>query len=307
MKKLLFVVFVLALFVIAGCKGNNNKEQGPFIGGTNGVALSFQEGAPVSQFAVSDNVPIKVVLKNTGEDDVVGGEAEVKLYGLPMEEYNLNSDYKIVGQNVIGLQKGVVEDGGEAVIDMGVLKYDGVYTSSLEPVIKAKVCYPYTTKSTLTVCANSRAIIEAGGESTCSIDGEKISSTKVSSSPIQVTSFTEQLSAKDDLTFRIVIENKGTGEVFRDDSTCADLDSSITKIENQDRIKFTITPSDIVCTSYDGTQSNQGYVKLEQGRKTLLCTMKVENAGSSYDRQVNINLDFKYIESVSKQLTILEA
>ncbi|MBS3172274.1 hypothetical protein J4438_01670 [Candidatus Woesearchaeota archaeon] len=306
MKKILVVILILALFIVAGCN-KDVVEDGPFVGGTNGVSISFQEGTPISEFVVEDSIPVKVVLKNSGENDVLTGQAEVKLYGLLMQEYSLDESYKVVNQNIIGLKKDVVEEGGEAVVDMGTLKYTGVYSNSLEPVLKAKVCYPYKTISTITACASSREIIEAGGESTCVIDGEKISTTKVSSSPMQVTSFTEQLSGKDSVTFRVVIENRGIGEVYKDDQTCTNLDIPVTKSESQDKIKFTVTPEDITCTTYEGTQSNSGYIKLETGKKTLICNMKVNNAGSNYIRQININLDFKYMESVSKQLKILEA
>jgi hypothetical protein len=305
MKKLLFVVLLLALVFIAGCK-EKAPEDGPFLGGSSGVSIAFQEGAPISEFVVSDSIPIKVVLKNSGENDIESGKTEVKLYGLAMQEYGLDETYKPVTQNIIGLQKNVVEEGGEAVVDMGILKYTGVYSNSLEPVLRAKVCYQYQTKSTITACATSREVIEAGGESICMVDGEKISSTKVSSSPIQITSFLEQLNGKDSVTFRIDIENKGLGELYKEDSTCSSLDIPITKSDSQDKVKFIVTTEDITCTTYEGTQSNKGYVKLEAGKKTLICTMKVQNAGSNYERQVNVELDFKYTESISKQLKILE-
>ncbi len=303
-----FVILGLLVFmlVVAGCK-KEVVEEGPFIGGTDGVKISFMEGAPLSEFSVSESVPVKVLVNNEGEYDVPENSVEVKLYGLAMSEYGLSSDYKVVQPSLLGKKKDEREDGAEITLDMGTLKYQGDVSGSLDANLLAKVCYPYRTESRIKACATSRQISEGGGEAVCSLAGEKISSSKVSSSPVQVTSFTETLSGSDRVGFRVIIENKGMGNVYMDDSECAGLDDPAVKFDKKDKVHFRFEQEDVECATLDGQKTNEGYIRLDNGVKTLMCTMPVENTGSSYERELTLYLDFKYTDSVSKNIKILEA
>lgn len=314
-KKIIPLVLLVFILLIAGCKEEEVVE-GPFVGGSNGLKLSFAEGAPISEFAMDRSVPVKLNLQNNGEYDVPANSVQVALYGLAMSDYGLSSDYVTVSQGIYGIKKGLVDEGAMVNVDMGELNYQGNINNFIEPTLRAKVCYPYRTEATITACASSREIEESGGESVCKVGEDKINfvsgddasgSTKVSSSPVQVTSFTEELEGVDRVKFNIMIEDKGLGDVYADDLECSEADDSIIKADKQDKVHFRVLPAEVTCFSYDGTQANDGYVKLNLGKKNLVCTMPVENTGSSYEREVTIYLDFKYIQSVAKQLKILES
>jgi hypothetical protein len=303
MKKVFFLVFVVTL-LISGCSPDEVIDEGPFVGGTSGVSLSFVEGAPVSEFSVIEGVPVQIMLKNNGEYDLLADSVEVALYGLSMSDYGLNSNYSVVEGGMIGIKKDFIEEGAEILVNKGIMKYLGSVTTSLDINLKAKVCYPYSAEARISACALSRNIISAGGESVCEISGEKYSSTRVSASPVQITSFTEALSGSNEVMFRIEIENKGFGNVFVDTAECSSLDGTTL---DKDKIHYRIEQEDVVCTSFDGIESNEGYLKLTDGKKTLICKMPVEDGSSGYTKELAIYLDFKYVESTSKDLTILEA
>jgi hypothetical protein len=306
MKKIMPFAFIALILVISGCQEEDVTSVGPFVGGNQGVSIDFVEGAPVSEFAVVDSIPVKVKLVNEGEYNIPEGSAEVMLYGLAMNDFSLSSMYKVVPQVLRGIQKDLIEDGGEAQIEMGTLKYQPSVSNFIEPTMRAKVCYPYMTEARITACANSREILESGGEVICGIEGEKIVSGGVSSSPVQITSFTEQLRGTDKVSFRITLENKGLGEVYMKGSECATLDDPLTKSEKKDKAHFKIMPAEVNCIFYDGTEGNEGYVRLDGTSKVLTCNMPVQNTGASYTREVSVFLDFKYTQSAMKQLKILE-
>lgn len=300
----LFLVFVVML-LISGCSGDEVVEDGPFVGGSSGVSLSFVEGAPISEFSVSEEVPIQIMLKNNGEYDLPLNSAEISLYGLKMSDYGLSSDYKVVEGGLLGIKKDFIEEGAERIVDMGTMKYSGSVTTSLDDInLKAKVCYPYRSEARINTCALSRSIISSGGESVCDIEGEKYSPTRSSSSPVQITSFTEALSGSSEVMFRIEVENRGMGNVFANNAECSSLDRNTL---DKDKVYYRIEQEDVVCTSFDGIESNEGYLKLNTGKKTLICSMPVEDSSSGYTREIAIFLDFKYVESTSKDLIILEA
>jgi len=303
-----FLPFILVVFVllIAGCEEEVIVE-GPFVGGSNGLTINFGEAAPISEFSSSAQVPVKVVLKNNGEYDLAANSAEVALYGLAMQDYSLSADYKQVSNPISGIKKDFVDVGSEMLVDMGILKYQGQVSNYIEPTLLAKVCYPYRTQASVSACASSRQIVESGGEIVCNVGEEKINTQRVSSSPIQITSFKEELEGIDKVKFKIAIENKGIGDVYSDDLVCSESDVPLIRAEKQEKVKFKVLPEDVTCVAYDGTQVNEGYAKLDQGKKTLTCTMPVENNGASYKREITVYLDFKYTQSTSKQLRILEA
>jgi hypothetical protein len=306
MKKIIPFALIAFMLIISGCQNDEIISEGPFVGGNQGVEINFVEGAPVSEFAVADSIPVKVELVNNGEYTLSENSVEVMLYGLAMGDYSLSSDYKIVPQILRGIQKDLVEDGGETQIDMGTLKYQQTVSNFIEPTLRSKVCYPYMTEARMTVCANSREIVESGGEIICEIEGEKIESGKVSSSPVQVTSFTEQLRGTDKISFRVTLENKGLGEVYKPGAECSTLDDPFIKSEKKNKVHFKIMPEEINCIFYDGTEGNEGYVRLDGTSKILTCNMPVQNTGASYTREVSVFLGFKYVQSTTKQLKILE-
>lgn len=302
--KIVFLVFVAALLFVSGCQEEVIVEGGPFVGGNSGISLSFVEGAPISEFSVTESVPIQIMLKNNGEYNLPAESAEIALYGLKMSDYGLSADYGIVPGSLLGIKKDFIEEGAELLVDAGTMKYSGSVPTSYGFNLKAKVCYPYKTEARIEACALSRSIISSGGEEVCDILGEKHSGTRVSSSPIQITSFTEVLSGTNEVLFKIEVANLGSGDVFQDTSECSEL---ATAALEKNKIHYRIEQSDVVCTSFDGIESNEGYLRLNNGRKTLICKMPVENTGAGYTREIAIYLDFKYVESISKDLMILEA
>ena len=305
MKKEFSFILIAFVLIISGCDEEVVDNNGPFVGGNQGLSLSFFEGAPVSEFAAEDSVPVKLKLVNNGEYDIPADSAKVAFFGFAVADYGLSSEYKTVPGSLKGVKKDYFEDGGETVVDMGTLNFKGTVSNFFEPIIRAKACYPYNTEARVTVCANSREIAESGGEIVCEVEGEKIQSNRVSSSPIQITGFTEQIRG-DEVAFRITIENQGLGDVYMDDSECSTLDDPLVKSEKKEKVHFKIMPEEIICRFYDGTEGNEGYIRLDEEIKDVTCTMPVENTGASYTREVSLFLDFKYVQSAIKQLKILE-
>ena len=303
MKKIMFVM--LFLVFIAGCKDKEPTNVGPFAGGTDGVAISFVEGSPISEFVQGESVPVKILLNNNGEYDVKENTAQIKLYGLQMSDYGLNADYKSVTGGLRGVEKSIIE-GGEQIIEMGNLNYKRSVAGFIESQLFAKVCYPYNTEARITACASSRSIAESGRDQVCVVEGEKAEEGFVSSAPIQVSGFTEELRGTNQVLFRIVVDNKGIGDVYNIDTSCADMDDAIKRADKLNIIKVNILPEDVSC-SFLGQETNSGEIRLDQGTKTLVCTMDVEDTGASYEREIQVDLDYKYVETTSTQLKILEA
>tara|TARA_Y100000310_G_scaffold345600_1_gene467096 strand:- start:6740 stop:7657 length:918 start_codon:yes stop_codon:yes gene_type:complete len=304
MKKLLLVVALA--FLVAGCgEGEVAESEGPFIGGVDGVEISFKERSPLTEFNAGEDIPVKVLLKNNGEFSIPSTLSFVRLYGVKHDSFGLPSSYQAVTGELRGAEKGFLEEGGEQEVDFGALNYNLDVRGKLDQTLRAKICYPYKTEARVLACVSSRRISEAGTDEVCSVDGEKLGSGSVSKAPVQLTSFTESLLATDEIAFTLVFENSHTGNVFGVDGSCDDFDDTVKSIDHAGLITIDMDPDTVLC-KFVGEDANVGVLDVGAGAKTLVCTMPVDSlVGSNYVEEITVNVDYKYVESASVDLTIL--
>jgi len=289
---------------ISACSSDGDVvvSEGPFVGGSEGVAVSFVEGAPFGEFVAGQDIPIKLLLKNSGEYDLAGGSIEAKLFGVHMPSFSLDAGWSIVNSPLIGVKKGFLEEGSEKIVDMGVLNYVAEINNPIETTLYSKICYPYRTSASVNICVSSKEIEDSGGEVVCDIAEDKLVEGGVSSGPVQLTSFSEEFEGVNRLAFKLTFENQGVGQVFGKNISCENIDTVEGNLE-EDKVYLTM-PEDITCFFVEGEESNEGYIRV--GGNTVTCHMDVENTGSTYERNINIFADYRYIESTSVDLTILE-
>ena len=293
---------IISVLLVSAC----NKEptsKGPFKGGTNGISISFVPNAPPSKFDVRESVPVRVLLSNKGEFDLDKNEAEIQLYGVHRPSFGMSDQYIIAPGDLPGI--GVISTGGEQEVDMGNIAYGQAVSNSESFTLRARVCYPYQTESQIKSCISSVNIEESKGEKVCSITGEKVTPGSVSSAPVQITSFTEEFRGADKIMFNIVVENKGAGSVYAPLSQCADLDDPDFRVDNENTILFTITPSDIECR-FASESGNSGEIKLRERIANIVCQKEVPETDSSFEQNIIVNLKYKYVDSASTTFEVFE-
>lgn len=303
MRKYFVIFFLITLLLtVSACK-KDTKQTGPFKGGINGVEISFLPTAPPSEFNSRDTVPVKVLLKNKGERDVAEGEAKVQLFGIHYPSFGLSEEYRQTSGKLIGISEFVTE-GGEQQVDIGVISYNKEIINFEEFQLKARVCYPYSTKAQLNVCISSLNLEQGGAEKVCSVSGEKLGKNDVSSAPIQITRVTEKLRGSDQLLFDISIENKGKGLPYRNSMECSDLNDAIKKSDNENIVVVKV-PEDIKC-SFLGETASTGELRLTEGKKILTCRRNVPETGSNFEQKLTITLEYKYVDTTTKSIKIFE-
>jgi len=308
MKKLFFS-FIFVIILISSCSQNEEvqvESSDAFIGGSKGVEVSFLEGAPVNEFVAGESVPVVVSLKNSGEYDLAGNSLEVRLWGLDMEAYGLSSEYKIVNCELRGIKKGLIEEGSETILEMGDMNYLGSIANSLDVTLRSEICYPYKTKANLNVCISSNSISNDEEEFACTISGNKVKSGSVSSGPIQLTSLTQQFEGNNNLVFKFKLSNSGEGNVYSLGNSCTELIDSSAERLNEDIVHITL-PEDFSCFFTGGEESNEGDVRLISSEKIFTCYLEVENQGFSFERNLEVILDYKYTQTSKVDFKILES
>jgi|SRR3989344_6729815 len=301
MKKYLMIALIAVLLIFSGCaKKENEGKTTTFYGGTGGVSIEFNKVAPPAQFDKGQEVPVVVTLKNTGEYDIITGNAKAQIYGINHEIFNLPNEYKATNGILRGKGDFNIE-GGEREISFGNLKYDEEVINSRDSQIRARVCYPYQTKTDIPVCIKSSLSQEAGN-AVCDTSGEKVTKGTVSSAPIQVTSVTERARGSNQIRFDIKVENKGTGNVYANDATCEQLDDNL--LSRRDKILLEVSnPVGVTCGFKSGEDSSKGLIELDSNQETISCWMESED---TYTDTLRLTLSYIYTDTTSKQVTIFE-
>ncbi|MBI2110257.1 hypothetical protein HYT51_00565 [Candidatus Woesearchaeota archaeon] len=302
MRKSLLLIFSISLILfISACDKTPEKPTGPFIGGTSGVSVEFMTSAPPSQFNQGESVPVRVIVKNKGEEDLVEGNTKVRIYGVKNENFGLTNNYLGTPGNLRGVS-GVAE-GGEQRIDFGNLNYNLDIVNSEDFTLHARLCYPYKTRAKVDVCIKS-IVAEESGESVCTLTGEKVTKNSVSSAPVQITSVKEDTRGSSEVRFDITIENKGLGEVFTPEMQCEDYENDEFRLSKEDIIVVKIiNPIGVKCAFLDGEEDNEGEIALAAGKDVLSCWLNTEEA---YEDKLDVTLSYFYFDKASKDVTIFE-
>ncbi|MBT4334546.1 hypothetical protein HOD61_01895 [archaeon] len=296
-SKLFLIISVGLLLFMSGCGTEELISQGPFKGGSEGLVLSFIEGAPYTSFSQGEIVSFKTLLSNKGEFDISAGQAKVKLFGFSEDAWPaLNTNFVSNTLDLMGIDQ-TLETGGENIISLGEGSYVKQIYGSYEQPIYARLCYPYETKLFSNVCMSSNKIKQTGVE-ICDISGEKLISGAVSSGPIQVISLTESYLSSTGIRFAFVIENKEGGKVYSIDRDCESFG-----LMDEGKIKVEVIPSDVVCHFTTG-QSNIGEVSLKEGSKTLICDKSIIST-DSYSDVIELKISYKYETEISTIMNVI--
>ena len=295
---------IVSIILISACNRNQTDVTGPYKGGTDGLMISFEANAPPSRFDVGENVPARVLLNNKGEFDLEQGEAEVQLFGVHRPSFGIPETYTSNSGDISGVSD-FLETGGEQEVDLGNINYGQAIANSETFTLRARVCYPYETNAQINACISSINIEEGKGEQVCSISEEKVAKGSVSSAPVQVTSFTEEFRGADKIVFNIVVENKGVGTVYAPTSECSQLDDPDFRVDNENIVLFTISPSDIEC-QFSLDNGNTGEIRLRDKIANIVCQKEVTETDSSFEQKILVNLRYKYLDSTSTNFEIFE-
>ena len=303
-KKNYFILFFLiSLVLITGCKKKETKAVGHYVGGTDGIAISFIDGSPLTSFNEDESMLFKVRLTNKGEYSLKTGEAKARLFALT-PGFGLSDIYIATNGPLNGISS-LVNEGQSQDVSFGEGRYVNPIVNSQNFDFHAMVCYPYQTSVSAEVCMGSRRIGETRGEKVCEISGEKIGKGTVSSAPLQVTSVTETFAGSDKIQFKIVVENKGKGDVYNTKPSCEDIDKN--RLENADVVEVEVVgPVDTECFFSGAGESNKGIINLVDGIRTLTCRSLVRDTGSNYKDTLNLKFSYKYIDRASRTVTVYE-
>ena len=326
------LIFLILLVFITGCQNGSEKTaEGAYVGGAQGLGLSFVDNEPPLRVldADSDEFLITLLLDNVGEYDVGQGGVRVTLGGIDQKEFQIK-DMTKRNENLI---RGISKEREEIIAgDIEELTYNARYKSDLNAdfstIISANVCYNYGTRSLTSLCLRRDSSVRPREGDSCTIDEAK--PIENSGAPIQVSNVFERPVGKNAVRITFDIENvgkRGTSSGFGGFSGLrggtASADASIGDVYqagafNQvcygDEDKKNKVNTEVVgtggikfkCDKLSG--GNKGVVRLVENKVTISCETDTKGLQEiAFASPVNINLDYVYRESISADIIVEDA
>lgn len=325
MKKILMIL-ILVIFLV-GCQddsGSSSSQTTPFIGGTTGILISFAQGAPPEEVYDGGDFPfgIDVILKNEGEYTIPAQRAHVDISGILTSDFANVDLSRDIDEELIKTSKD--PDGNVLPGTTFHTEYDDLeYTASLEGnqqfTIRSDVCYEYGTTATALICVKEN-ILDVTKKGVCEVTEAK--TVYNSGAPVQITSFDEQATGSNTITFTFKIEKKGNGDIYKSKyvgggdippAQCTDERKYRDKIWVDVDAGNAALNNALTCQGLKDSgsaQSNrQGFVTLYSGERPIRCNIDIGSAGvaGNYEKVVTVKLQYDYEEFISTNLLIKHA
>jgi hypothetical protein len=230
MEKKKFIILALVLIglvLVSGCSTKKAVETGPasaFIGGTDGLVMSFVQDAPPSEYP--QQVPFDVIInvENRGESTVNASTANILLGGISNSSYGLGNPSQPITDELPGKQliQKTTTPGGVTQVTFSSKTGSPPFPGSQPQKITATLCYHYTTEVQGTVCIQpSLARQTVGGAQLCTVTGSK--TVYSSGAPVKITSLSESATSTGNkitgFRFTMFVQNEGSGTAYVGD-TC---------------------------------------------------------------------------------------
>ncbi len=305
MRKEVILILVTFFLLIGGQKCAEEVEIGTaFAGGSQGLVLSFTEGAPPTEVFDQGRYPfsVKVKVENKGEWDISKDDVTITISGISPEIFNNPTLVKKPNVDLAGVEKdiqGNIVSGTTTYVDFSGFNYKDEIAGSVDLTIKADACYKYGTNVNSKLCVLKDLLGRVAGATNAICVVNEAKAVENSGAPVQVVELKERAIENNKIMFTFVIQHVGTGDVSELGSNC---DSSLAK---RDKVKVKVNTGisgDLSC-SFDDKTGSEGTVTLYGGKRLVSCTQTI-NTLADYEQLINIELKYDYKNSVTAPLRV---
>lgn len=302
-KRVLCLVFLLALFACTTTTKQTEPTGTNFRYGTEGLGISFVPNLPPAR--VYDSSPFEAVVQveNKGTSDAVGSLylsgfdqnmiAGIGTQGKPIEVLKGRTQYMPKGE------MDTISFSGTIPILKNIDKY--------QPTLLATACYTYFTSANAQVCIDPNPYAPTRMEKVCVPGPVSLGS---QGAPIAITGV--QVDAAPGTTrFSISVQNVGSGDVFKSEAyqSCSPYGAGLS-FNDVDFVRVldvivgdtTIMQS---CKPLSESIEGSGYLRLSNGAGSFFCELSGIVGQSAYLTPLSIFLEFGYKQSISKPVEIL--
>ena len=324
-KRLIFVLFLVLLISISGCKGKKDVKKAleEIRTGTEGIVLNFLPNAPPATIHVEKGIPpetfdVVLEVKNKGAypqpDEGIGGLGPLlgKVY---LSGYDQNilvftpspPVAELTGRTLEG-KSTINPNGGQDLVVFKVnVNVENLNVEKYEPILLATACYNYFTIAGPSVCIDPNPYSTVKEKKVCEVQDVTLTN---QGAPIAVTKIGEEAFATK-TQFKITVKNVGGGDVIKREAfeKCNPFGSDKIGREDIDKVylyEVKISDKTLDCGPFaEGNKGKQGYIRLINGEGFVICELR-DYGGSktAYTTPLRIWLSYNYINTAERKLQI---
>lgn len=306
-----FLSAVIVIALVSACQQQAGVEGGtPFIGGQQGLEVSFEANAPPSETFDGGSAPFDIVVRarNLGEYALPKEKVSVSIMGLNPAEFGKtasdlikNPPEELVPRRK-DVQGNVVESNIVTTSFQGLNHNEKITGTALTFPIRAQVCYGYGTIAAAQLCVRSNILNPMAG-GLCELSGAK--AVYNSGAPIQVEELVESPRSQNKIGFTFKIKQAdAVGKLFEKGSNC---DTSVRGKEDRVYVDVRSQAGDIECSGLSGgTKASNGFVQLFEKTKTVTCTQAIAVPGD-YMLPITIELTYDFRSEASTQVIVKQS
>ncbi len=316
-------VIIGLVLVLVGCgpQREGPSPTDPFVGGMEGLTITFLEGSPPDEVFDAGQFPFAMtfVVTNVGEEDILPGDnAEVRIIGLNPAQWGVTEGDLYIPvlegggyaslRGAAKLADGSTIPGDPATITpQHTFKYLPDLVGTQEFLMRGEVCYDYKTRTTTLICIKDDILDNIRNDKICSINEYK--TVFNSGAPIHVTSVKEAPQGQDAVNIIFTIEHVGTGLFFKKKPQ-QDCDDSITNFDrNFVHVDVWMSPESNVQVNCPLLNSGgSGFLQLFQGApRTLSCTIRrpgSQGRNEIFQDILHIDLEYTYLQFTERPIIV---
>jgi hypothetical protein len=317
MKKIALILLLLVVLLGIGADKSTNSgcssggkaktpsKVDPYIGGTRGLTIQFEDGYPPSEVYDNGQFPfdIDVKLENVGEYDIDKENVVVKISGINPDDFGVTENFLIkegVGENLPATRKdaeGNIIESNPVHVIFKDLNFKKKLEGNFNPPLRADVCYLYGTNAISDVCVVENVLVN-DKDAVCQVSEDKVVFN--SGGPVQVTDFKEMARGQGKVGFSFTLKHKGNGKIFSPWTKCTN------DISHKNRVGVIVKTNlpGLTCTGLSEQEgATEGVAILYNGERTITCTQEVSGK-LAYENRVEIGVRYDYLEDVSTTLLV---
>lgn len=321
MRKLLVILVLVVGLGLTACEGGDTGERGdsvPFIGGTQGVSVTFLDRFPPDRIldGGEESFDVIVELTNEGETEVGADDITVTLSGFSPSVFGVTSGELVLNAPEL-LEANELNPDGSIIssfpveVEFNDFIHEGTVAGTQEYPFRANVCYEYSTDVVTSICVKDNFRDDSEDSDLCSVTSARTSYN--SAAPVQITSLEQTPAGQDSTRFVFTVENLGNGRVFQTGSPC---DSSLSRTEDKVYVDVSYLQempeiSSVSCNGLrDGNEDYVGFVDISndlegsqrQGGE-VFCTVEFNEQSPRVDR-FDIELSYAYEETARTSVIV---
>lgn len=319
--KISYLIFILGVFLMVGCQGGGGGEGGaprtPFIGGSNGILIEFEEGNPPDEVIDDGSFGFQALvrLKNDGEFSVEQNRIKLNLVGIDPNDFSTSLNElknKHPEDDLLSKRRDAEGNFIEGTISYVTFpnEYDELvprrFEGNIDFTLRAEACYQYETRAVSLLCVLSD-LINYRDDRFCDPSGNK--PIYSSGSPIHVTNFRQSVSGKDKIGFNFDISHNNNGNVFKlgDGSDFADCPKDSRERRNalnKVYVKVKTGIPNLKCVGLSGGSGTEGYVRLTGGTRSVACYQGLGADRIDGNKEVTVTLEYNYEDYIESNILV---